>query len=176
MLTDIEYIPLEFVVLKMRERDRQEIYAMRPHDNPLQLAMEAHAQIRNLGRGRIAWWQGKPAAVLAFTEDWPGVWSIWMFGTDDFKNVAIELVRWARKEANEILKVCAGHRIHCDSRSDYADAHKLIIAAGGRAECEFPAYGKDGQAYTRFVWLQSRDSAVLKPHFVRADKDKQEAA
>lgn len=170
-LTDIDYNALEYLCLNMRSRDREEIYALRPHDNPLQLAMEAHAQIRNLGRGRIAWWKGKPAAVLAFTEDWPGVWSIWMFGTDDFKNVAIDLVRWARKEASEILKVCAGHRIHCDSRSDYEEAHKLLKAAGAKPEGQKVRYGKDGQDYTTFVWLRERDGAVLEPHFVRADKD-----
>jgi hypothetical protein len=170
MLTDITYNDLEFICMNMRERDKAEIYALRPHDNPLQLAMEAHAQIRNLGRGQVAWWKGKPAAALAFTEDWPGVWSIWMFGTDDFKNVAIELVRWARKEANEILKVCKGHRIHCDSKSDYEEAHKLIEAAGGKREFTMRRYGKDGEDFTRFIWLREEDSAILEPHFVRADK------
>lgn len=155
----------------MRERDKAEIYALRDHDNPLQLAMEAHHMIRNKGRGQIAWWQGRPAAMLAFTEDWPGVWSVWMFGTDDFKNVAIDLVRWARKEANEILKVCAGHRIHCDSLSTYEEAHKLIQAAGGRYECEFPKYGKGGEDYKRFVWFNGDNDAILKPHYVRADKE-----
>lgn len=171
MLTDLDYTALEFIILNMRQRDKDEIYALRPHDNPLQLAMEAHHQIKNTGRGRIAWWKGKPAACLAFTEDWPGVWSVWMFGTDDFKNVAIDLLRAARKEAVDILKVCAGHRIHCDARSDYKEAHKLIRAAGGREEVTFPAYGKNGEDYTRFVWLRSRDSAVLDPHYVRTDKE-----
>ena len=175
MLTDITYLDLEYVVLNMRERDKGEIFALRSHDNPLQLAMEAHSAIRNLGRGQIAWAHGRPCAVLAFTEEWPGMWSIWMFGTDDFKHGAIDLLRWARKEANAILSVCKGHRIQADSRADYEEAHKLIRAAGGRPEFTMRAYGKNGEDYIRFVWLRSEDSAILGPHFVRADKQERAA-
>jgi hypothetical protein len=174
MLTDLTYEALEFICLRMRAQDREEIYGMRSYDNPLQLAMEAHAYIKNNGRARIAWYKGKPCACAAMSEDWPGVWSIWMFGTDDFKNGAIELLRWFRKEANDILTICHGHRIQCDSMSTYTEAHKMIEAMGGRKEHVFRHYGRayeDGREpadYIRFVWLKERDSAILNPHYKRA--------
>lgn len=170
MLTDIDYLALEYVVLNMREQDRREIYALRPHDNPLQLAMEAHAVIRNQGRGRISWINGRPAAVAAFTEDWSGVWSVWMFGTEDFKAAAIPLLRWVRTEANEILTVCKGHRLHCDSHAECFEAHKMIKAMGAVPEFTMRKYGKDGSDFIRFVWLNGENDAVLKPHYVRGDK------
>lgn len=174
MLTDISYFELEFICMGMRESDKSEIFAMRPHDNPLQLAMEAHAVIKNQGRGQISWVKGRPAAVAAFTEDWPGVWSVWMFGTEDFKAAAIPLLRWVRKEANDILKVCAGHRLQCDSAASHHEAHKMIKAMGAIPEFTMRKYGKTGEDFIRFVWLNGENDAVLKPHYQRP-KDGQAA-
>jgi hypothetical protein len=169
-LTDVDYIALEFICMNMRECDKEELYALRTYDNPLQLAMDAHAAIRNLGRGRISWVKGRPAAVGAFTEDYPGVWSVWMFGTDDFKAAAIPLLRWVRTEANEILTVCKGHRLHCDSIANHPDAHKMIQAMGGKQESVKRKLGKGGEDFICFVWLNGENDAILKPHYVRADK------
>ena len=177
MLTDIDYTALEFVIMNMRDCDKEEIYALRDHDNPLQLAMEAHAAIRNKGRGRISWVNGRPAAAAAFTEEWPGVWYVWMFGTEDFKAAAIPLLRWVRHEANDILSVCAGHRLHCDSMVGHDEAHKMITAMGGLPEGPpMRRLGKNKEDFQRFVWLRGENEAVLKPHYVRPDTNKIEAA
>lgn len=109
MLTEPEFYSLTQICLSLRESDKTEIYNVRPHDSPLQLAMESLHAVRNMGRGRVAWANGRPVAFMAFTENWPGHWDVWMFGTDDFRSGAIELVRWARKEANDILTL---HTLH----------------------------------------------------------------
>lgn len=169
MLTEPDLLSIEYICLNLRKSDKTEIFSVRPHDSPLQLAWESAQAVRNMGRGRVGWHSGKPAAFIAFTENWPGHWDIWMFGTDAFKGCAIELVRWARKEANDILTICEGRRLQCDCRIGHEDAHKLIRAMGGVAEGEpMQDYGKDGSAYQRYVWLRKRDSAVLKPHYTRA--------
>lgn len=167
MLTDLDYISLEFICLNMRTVDRAEVFALRQHDNPLQLAFEAHAYFRNMGRGKISWVNGRPAAVAAFTEDWPGVWSVSMFGTGDFKAAAIPLLRWVRKEANDILTVCNGHRLQCDSAASHSEAHVMIKAMGAREECRLRKYGKTGEDFIRFVWFNGENDAVLKPHYLR---------
>jgi len=168
MLTDPTLIDIEFICLNMREKDSEEILALRPHDNPVRLAWEAYHHVLNSGRGKVAWVNGRPAAFAAFTEDWPGTWSVWMCGTDDFKAAAIPLLKWFRTEANEILTVCKGHRLQCDSRADYDEAHKMIRAFGGVEESTLRRYGKDGSDYIRFVWFNGENDAVLKPHYTRA--------
>ena len=170
VLTDITHLDMIYLCSNMRENDRTEIFALRPHDSPDMLAWEAYHAIRNTGRGRIAWHKGRPAGVAAFTEQWPGCWEVWMFGTDEFRSVVIDLVRWFRKEANDILNVCEGRRLQCDSRLGYDEAWKLIQAMGGVPEGPpMMAYGKDGAAYQRFVWLRDSESArVLDPHYTRA--------
>lgn len=169
MLTNVALHELEYICLHMRERDKQEIFGMLSHDSPLRLAWESYHYILNNGRGQIAWHNGRPAAIAAFTETHPGVWNVWAFGTEDFKASAVPLIRWFRKEARDILSVCAGHRLQCDSRADYEEAHKYIMAFGGRPEGPpMKAYGKDGADYQRFVWLKSEDSAILGKHYTRA--------
>jgi len=170
MLTEFNSSAFEFICLNMRETDKVEVFGMLAHDSPLQLAHEASYLIRNKGRSRIGWSDRtkRPAAMAAFTEDWPGMWSVWMFGTDDFKDCAIELVRWFRHEAKDILTVCKGHRLQCDSRYDHEEAHRMIKAFGAIEESRLRAYGKDGADYIRFVWLNGENDAVLKPHFTRA--------
>lgn len=169
MLTDIDTLSLEYICLNMREGDRKEVFALMEHSDPLRLAHEAAHMIRNKGRGRIAWHKGRPAALMAFTEMRPGVWEVWMFGTDDFRACVFALMRWCRKEANDILTVCNGHRLQCHSMAGYTEAHKLIMGMGGKPEGEpLRKYGKGGEDFQTFVWLNGENDAVLKPHYRQA--------
>ncbi len=168
-LADLDLMSMEFLAYNMRERDRVEIFGLVDHDNPWRFAWDAHHLVLNKGRGKVAWFNGKPAAMAAFVEERPGVWQVWMCGTDDFKAAAMPLLRWFRKEANDILGVCKGHRLQCDSRADYEEAHKMIKAMGGIEEGPpMRRYGKDGADYQRFVWFNGENDAVLKPGYIRA--------
>lgn len=168
MLTELTYVDLEYVVLNMRDEDWREIIGLQDHESPLRLACEMNYFIGNHGRGRVSWVDGRPAAVAFFAERWPGVWEVGMFGTNSFKAAAMPLLRWFRQEANEILTVCNGHRLHCDSRADHEEAHRMIRAMGGEEEVTLRRLGKDGSDYIRFVWLNGENDAVLKPGYVRA--------
>jgi hypothetical protein len=161
-LSDITLPDLEFVCLNMREVDRIEVLGVRPHDNLLMLAWEAAALIRNQGRGRIAWANGKPAAVVAVTEDRAGVWQIMMFWTEDFKAVAFACMRWARETLRELVGTGLCRRLQCDSRVGHDEAWRFLMALG--AEKEGPpmrGFGKDGGDYQRFVWIKGENDHVL---------------
>lgn len=165
MLSDINLYDLEYICLHMREQDRIEVLGLQSHDSPLRLAYEATHYIRNNGRAQIAWYKGRPAALFAFVETRSGVWEVWMFGTDDFRNVALDLMRWCRKTANDILSNAKGHRLQAMSRAGYDEAHKLIRAMGGVEECTHRRFGKDGSDYVCFAWLNGVNDAVLRPHY-----------
>lgn len=152
----------------MRARDANEVFAVHEHDDPLRLAYEATHMIRNKGRGTLAWHNGRPAAVGAFVELRPGVWEVMMFGTDAFKAVVFEMMRWVRTEAADILKHCKGQRLQCHARADYDEAHKMIRAMGGVQEgVPLRRFGKDGSDFVCFVWLRGENDAVLDPHYQR---------
>jgi hypothetical protein len=169
MLTDIDYFAIEYIVMHMRPRDHDEVFGIINHDDPLQFAMDATGYIRNAGRGRVAWHNGRPAGLMAFVELRPGVWEVWAFGTEDFQPVVFELMRWCRKEARDILRHCKGHRLQCYSRADYGEAHKLIAAMGGKREGSvLRRFGKDGADYQTFVWLNGENDDILRPHYRKA--------
>lgn len=169
MLSEFDHYALEYIVLNMREADWVEISNLLPHDSKLQFAHEAGHAIRTQGRGVIAWHDAKPAGLAAFTENRPGVWQVWMFGTNAFRSVAFELMRWVRTEANDILQHCKGHRLQCESRSGYDEAHKMIRALGGELEFTMRRFGKDESDYHVFVWFNGENDAVLRPHFKRPE-------
>ena len=155
------------VCLNMREGDKQEIFSLRPHDSWYALSYECYHTILNNGRGVVSWVGGEPVGLGAFTEHHPGVWEVWMFGTDQFVSGLKPLMRWIRDEANDILTTQKAHRLHCDSRSGYEEAHKLIRAMGGVQESVMRGYGKDGSDYIRFVWIRGENDAFLRPHYVK---------
>jgi hypothetical protein len=165
--TDITLDPLFQLCLNMRDRDRAEVFALLPHDNLYRFAYEADAMIRNNGRGNLFWVNGRPTAVAAFTESWPGVWNVWMLGTEDFDHCVMPLMRWVRKTAVEILDDVGGHRLQCESKADYEEAHKMIRALGGREEVTFRKRGKNGEDYIQFVWLKGENDEALRPNMKR---------
>ena len=166
-LTPLTWHDLFPVCLNMRESDQQEVYGLLPHNNPYRLAFDAAAHIDVAGRGVIAWHQGKPTAMGAFVEKHPGVWEVYMFGTDDFDHVAIDMMRWVREEARSILSAVDGHRVSCESRFDHHEAHKMIRALGGIEEATLRKRGKDGADYKIFAWFAGENDQVLQRHMKR---------
>ena len=125
--------------LRLRERDAKEIFNLRPHDNPLRLAHEA-AWILPQGRGRVAWYQGRPAGVVGMFESWPRMWEMVMFGTDEFPHVAFAMLRWARHELRGLLTEGWGHRLQADSHVDQG---------GASLQWQFPRTGLSRCRYGR---------------------------
>jgi hypothetical protein len=167
-LTDLTYNEFEYICYNMRDVDRVEIMALQEHENMLRFAYEAHAVIRNGGRAKIGWYKGKPCAVGYFRELRKGVWEVGMFGTDDFRAAIKPLLRWVRIEANDILTVCQGRRLQCDSITTHTEAHRMIMAMGAVKEGPpMRRFGKGDLDYQRFVWLAGENDAVLRPHYVR---------
>ena len=162
MLTDIDLPSIEYVCLHLRAADAEEIFAIRPHNSPILLAWEAHYLIRNSGRGRVAWWNGRPSAVIALVEERKGVWSVSMFGTDEFKNVAFTCMRWARATLRELVLEHGAQRLHCDSHVNHHEAHRFLRAMGAVEEGPpMQRFGKDGASYQKFVWLAGVNDQVL---------------
>lgn len=162
-LLPVDLGSLEYICLHLREQDRREIYNIRDYDNPMMLAWETFA-MTNAPRARstVAWADGKPVAFIALVSPWPMVWEAVAYGTDDWRKVAIDLMRWGRNTVRDILDSGEGHRLQAQSHEDHVDAHKFLRALG--ASEEYPPmtlYGKSGATYRRFVWLKGEHDHVL---------------
>jgi hypothetical protein len=164
MLTDIALPSIEFIALNLRAQDREEIFALLDHDSPLMLAWQAFGLMRNKGRARIAWHQGKPAAWIGIVEERPGVWQITMAGTDDLPKVAFACMRWARETIAEFTQPpLNGWRLYCDARCGPAheEQHRFLRALGAREEGAPRMLGKDRGMYQTYVWLYGENGAVV---------------
>ena len=160
-MTPIDIYALTSICLNMREQDKAEIYALRPHDNPLRLAAEAYTVLTHHGRGKIAWHKGQPAAVMGFYARWPGCWEAVSFGTEHYKSAGIDLMRYGRELARDILSELGANRLQADSRADNLQAHAFIRALGGKPEGTMKHYGKDGSDYIRFVWITETEGKLV---------------
>jgi RimJ/RimL family protein N-acetyltransferase len=162
-MTPIDMYALLSICLNLRDEDKAEIYGLRDHDNPIKLAGEAYYVLYHKGRGSIAWHNGQPVAVIGFYERWPGCWEAVSFGTEHYKAVGVDLMRYGRKLARELLSSDLGaRRLQADSRIDNEQAHAFIRVLGGKPEGPpMRSYGRDGADYQRFVWLRADGDAQL---------------
>ena len=143
---------VEYICINMREVDQREIYNMRNHDSPLVLAREV-CMAASIGKAGVAWRDNKPAAVVGVSPLWPGVWSIWSFGTEDWTKCALEITKYGQRVLKPWLYTkTTAHRLQCESRVDHKEAHEWLVRCGAHVEGRLSGYGRDGSDYIMFAW------------------------
>ena len=95
-----------------------------------------------------------PAAIIGASPGHKGVWSLFGFGTDDWKVIWRDVTRVARRDMMRLVKEAGAHRAHCISPSSHTETHAWLRMLGATLETPMPKYGKDGQDYTMFAWLK----------------------
>jgi hypothetical protein len=137
------------VVLSMREWDRREIYANRFDENPLKLADEAVAMGQNAG-----WVAGleEPIAAFGCFEMWPGVWSMWLFATDDFPQIGLSVTKLITRQIVPTLWEVGAHRLEARSMEGHHDAQRWLEVIGAEREGTLKGYGKGGEDFHVYTW------------------------
>lgn len=139
-----------YVCAHMRDRDREEIFATRWHDDPHLLAQEI---MRWAGPMCVCWMRGgTPIALQGALPLWPGVWSVWAFGTDEWRAAIPTMTRHARTFVIPALLGAGFHRAEARAMKDHTDSRRWIEALGGKLEVELPGYGKHGEDFVCYVW------------------------
>jgi hypothetical protein len=82
------------VALNMRDRDREEIFATRFDDDCGAFADDIMAVPQFTW---VAQKGGEPIAVIGGRPMWPGVWSLYAFGTDRWPEVALTLTKHVKR-------------------------------------------------------------------------------
>lgn len=143
-----------YIAENMREWDRREIYATRWDTDPGSLANAAMAG------GAFAWVAGleRPIAALGAVPCWPGVWSVWMFATNEFDKIGLSLTKHVKRRMMPALRATGGHRAECRSLEDYQVANAWLEHLGATVEAKLKRYGRNGEDFRLYVW---RDVDVL---------------
>jgi hypothetical protein len=152
-----DLLALAYITRNLRERDQAECFACYV-DTPDDLAAQTAAQ----GVFQwVAWANDRPVASIGARNLWPGVWSVWAFGTDEWPSVVLLLTRHVRRAMIPALVRAGAHRVHCDALATHEDARRWLTALGAREEGVRRGLGRNGEDFVTYAW--SRDDVPCPP-------------
>lgn len=160
MIEPISYSSVLYLAHNMREADRLEIFNTLDHDSPDKLAREI-CLATAFGKAGIAF-RGRPTGIVGVSPIRHGVWSIWAFGTNEWRRGVTDLMRFANRDLREFLMRKGAHRMQCESRIDHVDAHKWLELCGAKREGILRGFGRDGSDYIQFSWTRDDANVLLK--------------
>lgn len=137
------------VAAGMREWDRREIFATRWNEDPRELA----AECTYFGHfGWTASHEDTPVAIVGAVPLHPGCWSVFMFATNDFRQISISLTKFIKRVMIPALVDTSARRAQCLSLEDHTEAHAWLRVLGAYSEQPLRDYGKNGETFIPFVW------------------------
>ena len=136
------------VAENMREWDKREIFATRIDDDPLMLADAA------LSTGEVSWVAGRDRPIAAFgcAPMWHGVWSMWLFATDEFPQIGISVTRLVVHSIIPMMIGAGAHRLEARSMEGHTDAQRWLEVIGAKREGTLKGFGRDRQDFHVYTW------------------------
>ena len=149
-VSELTHNDVLYVAAHMREWDRREIYASRWDDDPVALTESIMLM------GAFSWICGldRPIAAIGAYPIYPGVWSCWMFATDEIKDIRVSLTRFVKRDMVNALLRAGAHRVECRSMEGHTDAHEWLKIMGVQYEATHPMAGKNGETFHTFAWVR----------------------
>jgi hypothetical protein len=150
-LEPLSYENVLHIARNMRSADKEEIYATRWSEQPEDLAHDA------MLIPQMCWTahrDGRPIAAFGAIPMHPGVWSVWMFSTDEWPLVAITVTKHILKRMiPSIIRRNEGfQRAECKSHYLHNVAHRWLEYLGATNESTAYKYGKNGEKFYVFAW------------------------
>lgn len=153
LLLPLEEDAVRRVAHRMRVVDRREIYAARWREDDDMLAREV-VQLSRFG-AVTALADRTPVAALGACPIYPGVWTAWMFATDDWPRVARATTRWACQALMAAVAAAGAHRVECRSMAGHDAAHRWLERLGAVREATLPDCGKARETFYLYAWRLS---------------------
>lgn len=90
-----------------------------------------------------------------------GVWALYGFGTDAWRDIWREVTRTARRDMMKAVTDAGAHRAQCVSPANHKDTHAWLRMLGATLETPMPKYGKGGQDYVMFAWIKETEDVRI---------------
>ena len=148
-LIPLNYGNLLYIAKNMRAADKEELYATRWNEDPVELTQDGMA-IPNMSW--IAVHDGEPIAAFGAIPIHPRVWSVWMFATDKWPKVALGVTKFIKRKLIPDLKSTGALRAECKSHFRHSVAHKWLEMLGATKESTLENYGKNGEDFYLYKW------------------------
>jgi hypothetical protein len=148
-LVDLTLDDVLHICRNLREQDALEVDATSFENTPEARANRFMAVADGAWVAKI---EDEAVAVGGTLCVWPGVFNIWMVGTERWSECKFSLTKFARKVVIPALKKQGAHRIQCYSLATHAVAHGWLEMLGAKREAEHKGYGKNGETFYCYAW------------------------
>jgi hypothetical protein len=138
------------VARQMRESDRREIFATRQPDDRVMLAHQA-VEFSRFG-AVFGLDSGELVAALGAVQQWPGVWTVWMFATPLWPRLALGATRYVRRILIPQLLGAGAHRAECKTIAGHHAAQRWMELLGAHHEATHPDYGIGRETFFTYAW------------------------
>lgn len=144
---------LAHVVANLRQRDRDEIFALRWNDDEAELLTQLRAVAGQLWR--VWCYQDEPVAVCGVLPLRPGVVSGASFGTDKWRYAIRPMTVWLRRWLIPLLLDAGYHRCEAHVSATNVMARRWVEATGAHKEAYLHQYGRNREDYILYTWRSS---------------------
>lgn len=135
---------------RLRQRDREEVFALSHHDSPLVLAHDFIFASEFCYVAR----KDEPIAICGAQPLHPGVWNVYMVATDRFREIRFSLTKFVKKVMFGSLVETGAHRLEAISLATHHVAHRWLEALGGHQESVRRRFGKNGEDFVVYAWVK----------------------
>lgn len=153
-ITPAHYNQILYVCRNMREMDRAEIFCTTDATSAEECTINIIQAARS-GRlnGFVASLDCEPIALLGVCHMWQGVVTVWMFATDNFDKIALDLTKFVKRiMIPQFVNGAGVRRAQCFSMIGHVVAHAWLEVLGAKREGIAEGYGKNGEDFTLFAW------------------------
>jgi hypothetical protein len=148
-----DVMSMAYITHRLREADRIECFCGRLNTADA-LAIDAMAVP---GFVDVCWLAGAPVAAIGGRQLWPGVWSVWAFGTDDWPRVIHTLTKHTIRYLVPAMLNLGGHRAECATHVDHHEAHAWLEWLGFEREALMRGHGRNGEDFYLYSWRRAQD-------------------
>ena len=148
------YSDVVFITRRLRVLDEEEIFPLMFNASPENLAM---GSIAVGGYCFVALANdGCPVAAFGATLQKPAIFSVWMFATDRWPDVALSVTRHIRRVMMPEMIDAGANRADCWSMDGHDVAHRWLEVLGARREATLDDYGPTRKKYHCYSWTRTR--------------------
>ena len=144
---------IEYVVRRLRENDKREVYGCRFNSDPDALIEDIYRRVVDCPLAYTVRHRDRPNPIglLMFPSLTPVALNGWFVATDEWRLVAVVLTEWIRRFGLPILAGKGWQRIECRVMEDYTVSRRWLEWGGFEAETGPIVLGGNGETYVQYA-------------------------
>jgi len=142
--------PLKHILDNLRPLDRQEMFATRSHNDTGRVCQEIMFFCEMTGT--IFWHDQEPVAVMGYLVTWPGVASVWAYGTPKWPTVFKSVTRTIIRETIPGLLKQRVHRAEARTLHGRNETGRWLLSLGAQHEALLFEYGRNRETFAVYAW------------------------